>query len=360
MTSQRVDPNLVKEMKVFGKGDWNACFHCGNCTAMCPLTEQGFLFPRKSIRSLQMGLEKSITGSTEPWLCYYCGECSETCPRDANPGELMMTLRRFLTQKYDWTGIANLFFKSNIALIIAFVLVFIGIIAVGFAKNFDKEAIMKFGHLFEQLTILGVFTIILIPNIIRMFWFTIVKQEVKAPLGSYITGFWQLIWNMFTQNKALKCETGTFRWFEHFLIVIGYLLLLFTTVVLDWFHAENPIIIWSGYIVGALVFIFTFDFVIGRLKKQKEVNKFSHPSDWLFVIWLFLLGFTAFLVRMFIDTGILDNNMWLYMVHLIIIAQWGLLLVPFGKWTHFLYRSFAIYFANLKKAELNHQENLKT
>jgi len=65
------------------------------------------------------------------------------------------------------------------------------------------------------------------------------------------------------------------------------------------------------------------------------------------------MGFTAFIVRIFIDTDIISNNLWLYIVHLIVIAQWGILIVPFGKWTHFLYRSFAVYFANLKRAGLN-------
>ena len=35
--------------------------------------------------------------------------------------------------------------------------------------------------------------------------------------------------------------------------------------------------------------------------------------------------------------------------HLTVLAQWALIIVPFGKWTHFLYRSFAMYFVELKK-----------
>ncbi|MCD6332289.1 MAG: hypothetical protein J7L89_03355, partial [Bacteroidales bacterium] len=45
---------------------------------------------------------------------YYCGECSETCPQEANPGELMMSLRRWLTSKYDWTGLSKKFYSSKI------------------------------------------------------------------------------------------------------------------------------------------------------------------------------------------------------------------------------------------------------
>ena len=92
---ERVDANLVNEFEKFGKSNWNDCFHCGNCTGACPLTEQYFLFPRKSYNEIQMGLKDSLASSIEPWLCYYCGDCSEKCPRDANPAETMMILRRY-------------------------------------------------------------------------------------------------------------------------------------------------------------------------------------------------------------------------------------------------------------------------
>ena len=66
---------------------------------------QGAIFPRQIIRYLQLGLEDRLLESPEPWLCYYCGNCSDTCPREAQPGELMMATRRWLTSRYDWTGL---------------------------------------------------------------------------------------------------------------------------------------------------------------------------------------------------------------------------------------------------------------
>ena len=345
----KINPEFAVKLKKYGAVDINACYNCGNCTAICPLSEEDHSFPRRMLRASVLGLDTKIEASLDPWLCYYCGECSETCPREANPGELMMTLRRWLTSKYDWTGLSGLLYSSIPALIMGFVLVAIAIIGIGFVKHFNIEAIMDFGHHFELIAIISVFTLILIPNIIRMFWFTILKEKTKVPLISYIKGTWDFLLHMFTQKNSLKCENNTFRWFEHLVIVFGYLLLLFTTVFLNWFSTENTFIIWLGYIAGGMIFVFTFDFILSRIRKSKEINKFSHPSDWLFVIWLFLMAFTAFLVRVFIDTDLIDNNLWLYMVHLIVIAQWALLIVPFGKWTHFLYRSFAMYFKKLEE-----------
>lgn len=351
--STRVNPNLIKEIKKFGASDWNACFHCGNCTAVCNLTEEGVLFPRKEIRALQMGLEDKLKASVEPWVCYYCGDCTETCPRDANPAELMMSVRRWLTAKYDWTGLAGLFYKSLPALIIGFVLVAIGILALGFVKGFNQEEIMHFGHKLEFWLIIGVFSLILVPNILRMFYFSVIKPKVNASFRSYVEAVGTLFVHMFTQIKTLECDKQTVRWLEHLLVVLGYLGLLVITVFLDWFGTDNKIIIYAGYITGGLVFVFTALLLISRINKEREVNRYSQPTDWFFIIWLFLMGLTAFLVRLFIDTGLLANHFWLYMVHLMVLAQWGILIVPFGKWTHFLYRSFALSFANLKKAALN-------
>ncbi len=348
----RINPEFAYNLKKYGAVDLHACFNCGNCTAICPLSDENNSFPRKMVRTSVLGLEDKTKASLDPWLCYYCGECSTTCPREADPGELMMSVRRWLTIKYDWTGLAGMFYKSLTASIIAFILVAIGIIVVGFAKDFNHEALMHFGHNLEFYLILAVFTLILVPNILRMFYFTVIKAKIKAPFSSYIAAIGSLIVNMFTQIKTLKCDKQTVRWLEHFLVVLGYLGLLVITVYLNWFSTENQAIIYLGYITGCVVFVFTFLLIISRLNKTRELNKYSHQTDWFFVIWLFLMGLTAFLVRLFIDIDLINNHFWLYMIHLIVLSQWGILIVPFGKWTHFLYRSFATYFGDLKKAGL--------
>ena len=111
--SSAVNPDFLLNLKKFGVKDAAACFNCGNCTAVCSLSSESVPFPRKTIRYLQLGLDSKLLQSAEPWLCYYCGDCSDTCPRQANPGEVMMGLRRYLTSRYDWTGISRLFYTSK-------------------------------------------------------------------------------------------------------------------------------------------------------------------------------------------------------------------------------------------------------
>ncbi len=342
-----VNPEFGKELKNFGAYDFNACYNCGNCTAVCSLSTEEDSFPREMVRLSVLGFEEDLKSSLKPWLCYYCGECSSHCPQTANPGELMMSLRRWLSSKYDWTRLSGLLYRSLPLTIIALLLTATGVIGFAAYEHYYLPAIMHSGHRFELWAILIVFALILFPNIIRMWWYTILKPKIKVPALSYVTAFWELIIHMFTQKRALRCDDNRFRWFEHLVLVVGYLALLFTTVVLDWFSTENIFVIILGYVESILVFLVTADFVINRIRKKKEASKFSQPSDWFFVIWLFLMGSTAFVVRLMIDTNSIANNTWMYLFHLTILVQWAVLIVPFGKWTHFLYRSFAMYFAKM-------------
>ena len=90
----RVNPEFATEISKYGASEFKACFNCGTCTATCSLSTTENSFPREMIRYSTLGLEDEIKASLKPWLCYYCGECSTQCPRQANPGELMMSLRR--------------------------------------------------------------------------------------------------------------------------------------------------------------------------------------------------------------------------------------------------------------------------
>jgi ferredoxin len=342
-----INPDFSKKLSKYGAFDFNACYNCGNCTAVCTLSTENNSFPREMLRFSVLGMEDEIRQSIKPWLCYYCGECTTHCPRNADPGELMMSLRRWLTAQYDWTKLSGLLYRSLPFTIVAFIVAALSVLLFGFSRNFDLESMMHSGHIFEIIAISSVFIFILLPNIIRMWWYIVLKPKNKVPLKKYITGMWDLLVHMFTQKRALECDDNRFRWFEHFILVIGYLGLLFTTVFLDWFSTASLFVIIAGYVMSIVIFVVTIDFILDRIRKKKEISTHSQPSDWLFVIWLFLMGLTAFMVRLFIDTGLIVDNTWLYMLHLMILVQWALIIVPFGKWTHFLYRSFAIYFEKL-------------
>ena len=186
---------------------------------------------------------------------------------------------------------------------VLFLVVLAAVLGFAFSTGFNQEIIMHTGHIFEMTAIASVFALILLPNIIRMWNYIILKPGIKVSIKTYTAAMGDLLVHMFTQKRTLGCDDSTRRWFEHLLLVAGYLTLLFTTVFLNWFESSNIVVIALGYLVSAVVFIVTIDFVTGRIRKKKEISRFSQPSDWLFVIWLCLLGLTAFAVRLSMDLG---------------------------------------------------------
>ncbi len=345
----KINPKFSKELKKYGDVNMNACYNCGTCTAVCSLSTTDDSFPREMVRFSALGLEDDIKSSLKPWECYYCGECSNECPRQAEPGELMMSLRRWLTAKYDWTGLSGLFFRSLPATIIAMVLVLAGVLVFGNSVGWNLESMLHIGHLFEMTAIATVLVVIFVPNLARMWYFTILKPKTKSSVKDYFTALSDLFVHMFTQKRAKECNDNDFRWLEHLILVFSYLLLLFTTVFLNWFNTQSVFIIALGYVESVLIFFITVDFVKDRMQKKKALSKHSQPADWFFVVWLLLMGLTSLMVRLAIDFNFLESNKWIFLFHLTVLAQWALIIVPFGKWTHFLYRSFAMYFVKLKE-----------
>ena len=373
--SVRVQPELRNQLIQFGIGDWNACYHCGTCTAICPLSEEGFLFPRKKIRLMQMGLKNELESSVEPWLCYYCGECTETCPRDANPGELMMSLRRYLTSKYDWTGLSKKFYTSEIWEL-AFILLFAALVIMAFllvlpaaGYHFTKVLTPEGGvrvnafapiHIVETFdwTMAFIVASLLISNIIRMYYKIIWKSgKMKVSLWVHIREFWLLLFNFAFQPKFSKCDDKQY-WLSHWFLMSGYTIMFIVIVVyLPWFQTEKILPVWNpqrllgyyatfGLLFGLLVAI------VGRLRRKDIKFQFSHISDWLFLAMLTLTAVTGILIHIFRISGMPLATYVSYIAHMAVLVPTILIEVPFSKWSHLAYRPFAVYFQQLKKNSL--------
>jgi len=372
--SVRIDPDFSKKLAGYGKADWNECFHCGNCSAICPLTEDGFLFPRKGIRAMQMGLKEKLAGYVDPWLCYYCGECTDTCPRDANPAELMMTLRRWLTSVYDWTGLSGLLYRSFKAHMAVMILLFLSVIAafVAFADftipvNSEglveinafapAELIASIDHI--VLLTLGFF---LLTNLINMFVKVIIQDKsVRVPLYLYFVKVWEAIFHFGTQAKFAKCEEKRMYWFLHWFLMSSYIMMFIfiifflewfqTDIVHPWYHPQRLL----GYYITAGIVISCVFFVWNRIKAKKTIFKFSHHSDYIFPILLFLIAITGILIHIFRLQGMPQATYVSYAIHLAVEVPMVVTFVAFSKWSHLAYRPMGLFFANLKKAALQKQ-----
>src|ERR1039457_1599126 len=107
------DPTLLAEIRCYGTFDSAACYQCGSCTLSCELVNESASFPRRSLRYALLGLRGPLLNGLDPWICHDCGDCSTACPRHAEPRISMVTLRRFLSAQYEWTGIGGGLLRSR-------------------------------------------------------------------------------------------------------------------------------------------------------------------------------------------------------------------------------------------------------
>jgi len=374
------DSRLIESVMALGGHDLKKCFQCATCTAVCRLSDDAFAFPRRQMIAAQWGLKDKLMQDPGPWLCFYCGECSKTCPRKANPGETMMALRRYLTSEYDWTGLSRLMYRSAFWEIGVLALVSAVVVALfTLPRNFGFGLLRHSGAAPLQTVMLskfapvgvvdvgdrilaGVLSFFLLTNAARMFYRLTRGQKIPARL--YLTKLPHLIFHAATQKRWNECKDSetTKNWIRHLLLVTGYVT-MFTLVVvfLPWFQVDNTSVHWTsflGYYATAVLVGATAWMLIDRIRQHGETYQFSHLSDWLFPILLFLTAVTGIGMHVLRVNDLPMATYVMYTVHLAIAVPMLTVEVPFGKWAHLLYRPLAIYVAALRReaAELSTRE----
>ena len=375
MQHYRVDPTLGAELAAFGGRTLGRCFSCGNCTAVCGLSKGDTVFPRKIIRYLQVGLSERLLESPEPWLCYYCGTCSETCPRDAEPGELMMATRRWLVSRYDWTGLSKRLYLSEtwefgllggMALLVLALFLVPGWLGLpfGFAAinqaatehvRLDLFAPLHVVH-YGDWALAATLAALLGINAARMVRFVRKGSAgLDIPLSIWLGKAYHILVHGATQKRWLQCDNDArLKWFMHFLLVTGYgTMLLLVVAFLPWFQRENAEFHWTallGYYGTLTILGVTLVAMRSRLLKKEQYHKFSHASDWTFLVLLFLTALTGIVLHLFRLFDMPWPTYVLYVVHLMIAVPMLIIEVPFGKWNHLVFRPMAQYLIEVREA----------
>jgi ferredoxin len=365
------DPTLLAEVRQYGKFDTNACLQCGSCTVECDLSDNSASFPRKPIRYVLLGLRKVVQESLEPWICHDCGDCSTTCPREAEPAQTMSTLRRYLAAQYDWTGLCSKIYRSkaweigSLLIMGIFVLFLIVFYHIYFAElelpDFTEPMGME--HMFGIITYFTLAVIFLplfflLSHAFRMYWLTMRRGvEIKIPFRLYLAETKTYILHSVTHNKFRECPDKG-RWAKHYLLALGCVLMLAILVFfLEWFQTDNIYPIyhpqrWVGYLITIFIVLGTVDILINRIRKRKGIYKFSETSDFTLPILLLLTALSGTAVHIFRYLGMELTTHYAYALHIIIAVPMLVIEIPFGKWSHMIYRPLAIYFQAVKERAL--------
>jgi quinone-modifying oxidoreductase, subunit QmoC len=351
-------------------GDFKKCLQCANCTSVCTLSTEENPFPRRQMLLAQWGLKDELVQDPGPWLCFYCGECSKVCPRKANPGENMMAMRRYLTAQYDWTGLSRLMYSSAwwelgvlVVVAAAVVLMFTVPSSFGFgllgrsapqARSMvmlDKFAPTEMVHLGDRI-MAALLSFFLLTNAARMF--VGLTRGGNIPLRAYLTHLPSFLVQGLTQMRWSACQDreATKNWVRHLFLVSGYgTMFILVVVFLPWFQVENSRFAWTsilGYYATGVLLGTTAWIIVDRIRKAGEMHRFSHLSDWLFPVLLFLTAASGILVNLLRLRDLAMPTYVMYTVHMAIAVPMLIVEVPFGKWAHLLYRPIAIYVAAVR------------
>jgi ferredoxin len=358
-----VKPGLIDEAARYGAFDIRACFNCGNCTAVCPLSEGGASFPRRMIRLGQLGARDAVLRAPEPWLCTYCGECSETCPREAEPGEYMASLRRLQIASLDPTGVAGLMYRSPLVGIVISALVAVGLGALLVSRPAGDGSFphWPFGELvpYEAVHLVGLFASAALAALMIV---ALARFAARLGIGRALRGghagaaLKRLAPELTTMRRQRECATQTAerrpRLLDprvvHLLVMWGFLALALATV-LDFIFVYGvgmPMFLPARIIgtIGGVVMLAGVGLAVAKRARGRErASRHTRFADGWLLFYLLVLAVTGFWLEIVVTVGargaIHDAVLLLHAA----MAMELVLFVGVTKLAHAVYRPLALF-----------------
>jgi nitrate reductase gamma subunit/ferredoxin len=375
-----VDVNLLSDLQRYGAADVSACFSCGTCTASCPLVSDDSTFPRRMIRYAQVGMRDQLLSSKELWTCYACGECSETCPAQAEPSEFMAAARRYAIANYDRTGLARTMYTRPVIgtlIAVALAAMFALFMYAGHGPQ-GTEALDIFGFIPEELIHnlgIAVMVVVFAAGLVGVATMArAVSHENGVTVRSVIGGRAALrrsagaLWSALAvetlgqRRYRADCDADATaqpwylrRWFLHAATMWGFLGLLAATI-LDYGLAlagiketGTPVPIWYpvrllGTVAGILLVYGTTMLIVQRYRGQERSVRHSTAADWTLLALVWITGVTGFALELALYLP--EPPVWGYWMFLfhVAIAMELVILAPFMKLAHAVYRPVALFF----------------
>lgn len=364
--AEKVNPDVVADLVRFGAKDLTRCFNCGNCTAVCPLSEGETPFPRKLVRFAQLGLKDRLVSLPEPWLCYYCGECSATCPREAGPGETMAALRRYSIASADPSGLSALMYRSpaaavGVTLILAVVL---GLFLTTLHPKQEFDAWTFQWIAYEAIHLVGMAVSAVLGLLMAAGVFNVLRRHaggmaglralLRSPAAALATTR-KLLVEIGTMRRHAKCgqETEKQPWhlsprWVHACIMMGFLG-LFAATLLDFLFIY--FLGWTVFpparvlgTVAGIVMLYGVSVALWQRGSGRAGHlKHSVLADWWLTGFLFVLAVTGFWLELAVTFHWRGPAHEVALLVHTIMALELVLLVTMTKLAHAIYRPLALW-----------------
>jgi heterodisulfide reductase subunit C/quinone-modifying oxidoreductase subunit QmoC len=128
------------------------------------------------------------------------------------------------------------------------------------------------------------------------------------------------------------------------ILVLGFLWWFQTDKIYPPYHPQR----WLGYYATIALIYGSVEILVSRRKKQEQLHRFSHPSDWLFPIFILTGAVTGILVHIFRYAGWAWPTYIIYVIHVMAMIAMLDTEVGIGKWAHLFYRPLAMYLEAVK------------
>jgi heterodisulfide reductase subunit C/quinone-modifying oxidoreductase subunit QmoC len=292
----------------------------------------------------------------------------------------MMTLRRYLTAQYDWTGLSSRIYRSPafetaalsvVAGLVLALIILYHLYIEHLSVSVFRSTSMGMEHMFPRITYftLAVFLIpmlFVLSNAWRMFRLTMRRGDNRAiPLRCYLAEVKTLVRDTFADVQVLKCaaKDRKERWAMHGLLAFGCgLMIAIKLFFLRWFQTDKIYPIyhpqrWLGYLAAAFIIAGAMDILVGRFRQRGRVHRPSEWGDLTLPVLLLLTALSGVAAHIFRYTGLTLAAHYTYAVHLMIVVPMLIVEVPFGHWSHMIYRPMALYFAAVQARALEERKN---
>ena len=164
--------------------------------------------------------------------------------------------------------------------------------------------------------------------------------------------------NTVAHVQFLKCaaKDRKSRWTWHWLLACGCVLMVaIKFFFLRWFQTDKIYAIyhpqrWLGYLGAAFIMAGAVDILAGHMRKRES------PGDLILPVLLLLTAISGMAVHILRYTGFPLAAHYTYAVHLMIAVPMLIVEVPFGRWSHMIYRPTALFFAAVRVRALTERQ----
>jgi len=368
---------IRKELAARGGESAGRCYQCSTCSSVCTLAPVSAPFPRRQMLWAQWGMVDRLAADPAVWLCHQCNDCNVRCPRDAQPGDVMQTLRALVVRHLSapaFMGRLVADVRTTWPLLIGLPILF-WILLLGATTGlaipevhdnpalegpFHYEAFVPHAHIYVVYTAISLWVVAALFFSGRRFWNLIGAGAERR--GSFLGALAATVGEIATHRRFGECAdaaAGRRRW-GHFLVMWGFvgaavtsgLLILYLyrhTPAFSWIPLVMPHdyplpldhpVKWLGNISAVLLVVGGVILFANRLRNDRKVGD-TRAFDRFFL----------YVVLAVIVTGVLTEALrflaspmvacGVYLLHLAVVMTL-FITVPYSKFAHIVYRTLAL------------------